>query len=66
MNIPTNTCESKISCLKRLNNYLRTSQVRLRSLEVLQIQQSMPIDFDQVIVEYVSEWVGGNIKLPLK
>ncbi|XP_060846142.1 zinc finger MYM-type protein 1-like [Rhopalosiphum padi] len=48
--------------------YLRTSmgQVRLSSLASLQIQRSVPIDFDQIIDEFVSKGEGGNRKLALK
>lgn len=70
LTIPTNTssCERTFSCLKRLKSYLRTSmgQVRLSSLASLQIQRSVPIDFDQIIDEFVSKGEGGNRKLALK
>jgi len=70
LTIPTNTssCERTFSCLKRLKSYLRTSmgQERLSGLALLQIQREVPIDFDKVIDEFVSNGVGGNRKLTLK
>lgn len=70
LTIPTNTatCERTFSCLKRLKSYLRTimGQERLSNLASLQIQRSVPIDFDKIIDEFVSNGVGGNRKLMLK
>jgi len=70
LTIPTNTssCERTFSCLNRLKIYLRTSmaQERFSGLALLQIQRVVPVNFDNVIDEFVSNGVEVNRKLTLK
>lgn len=69
LTIPTNTstCERTFSYVNRLKNYLITSigQERLSCL-ASQIQRSIPINFDKIIYDFVSNKVGSNRILILK
>ena len=55
--MPVNTCECERSCssLRRIKTYLRNTigQVRLSGLALLNIENEFPIDYDQIVKEFV-------------